>query len=193
MTKSQAPNEEGDWQVVKRKTRKKRKKKEKKEKDPVQKAQGTVARPKLKRSLPARSGDAIKVSARNGQSYAEILREMKEKVDQRRAGLEVLSIPRTRKEEVFLGLKKGGDVSAYREEHDRAVREKAEISALVSARSLEIRDLDETVEKEEVVSVLCLALGRPVLVGSCRLFTRFGRVKNLEDKRLVTSRGNNLE
>ena len=55
--------------------------KEKKAKNTVQKAQGTVARPKLKRSLPARSADAIKVSARDGQSYADILREMKAKVD----------------------------------------------------------------------------------------------------------------
>ena len=48
---------------------------------------------------------------------------------------------------------------------------------LVLTRSLEIRDLDETVEKEEVVSALCLALGRPALDGSCRFFTRFGKVK----------------
>ena len=114
--------------------------------------------------MPARSGVAIKVSA---------------KVDPRRAGLEVLSIRRTRKEEFLLVLKKGGDVSAFREELDRVVGEKAEISALVSTRSLEIRNLDETVEKEEVVSVLCLALGRPVLDGSCRLFTRFGWVKTV--------------
>ena len=53
----------------------------------------------------------------------------------------------------------------------------AQISALVSTRSLEIRDLDETVEKEEVVSALCLALGRPAFEASCRLFTRFGGVK----------------
>ena len=57
------------------------------------------------------------------------------------------------------------------------VGERAEISALVSTRSLEIRDLDETVEKEEVVSALCLALDRPAFEGCCRLFTRFGRVK----------------
>ena len=47
--------------------------------------------------------------------------------------------------EVLLVLKKGGDVSAIREELDRAVGEKEEISALFSTRSLEIRDLDETV------------------------------------------------
>ena len=84
---------------------------------------------------------------------------------------------RTRKEEVLLVLKKGGDVSAFRKELNHAVGKRAEISALVLTRSLEIRDLDETVEKEEVVSTLCLALGRPALNGSCRLFTRFGGVK----------------
>ena len=102
---------------------------------------------------------------------------MKAIVDPRKAGLEVLSIRRTRKEEVLLVLKKGGDVSAFRKELDRAVGERTEISALVSNRSLEIRDLDETVEKEEVMSALCLALGRPALDGSCRLFTRFVGVK----------------
>ena len=65
VAKSQALNEEGDWQEVTRKTKKKEKK-EKKAKDPVQKARGTFARPKLKRSSPARSGDAINVSARDG-------------------------------------------------------------------------------------------------------------------------------
>ena len=143
----------------------------------MQKAQGTVAKLKPKRSSPVRSGDAIKVSAKDGQSDAEILKEMKAKVDRRKAGLEVLSIRRTRKEEVFLVLKKRGDVSAFRKELDLAVGERAQIPALVSTRSLEIRDLNEAVEKEEVVDALCLALGRPALDRSCRFFTRFGGVK----------------
>ena len=57
------------------------------------------------------------------------------------------------------------------------VGERAEISALILTRSFKIRDLDETVEKEEIVSVLCLALGRPAHDGSCRFFTRFGGAK----------------
>ena len=97
----------------------------KKAKDPVEKAQGTVAKQKSKRSTPARSGDAIKVSAKDGQSYADILKEMEAKVDPRKVDLEVLSIRRTRKEEVLLGLKKGGDVSAFRKELDLAVEERA--------------------------------------------------------------------
>ena len=55
----------------------------------MQKAQGTTANPKL---TPARSGDAIKVSAKDSQSYADNLKKIKAKVDPRKAGLEVLSI-----------------------------------------------------------------------------------------------------
>ena len=44
------------------------------------------------------------------------------------------------------------------------VRERAGMSALLSTRSLEIRDLDETVEKEEGVPALCMALDRPALL-----------------------------
>ena len=73
----------GDWHVVTKKRKEKEKKKEKRAEDPAQKAQGTTATPKLKRSAPARSGDAIKVSAKDGQSYADILKEMKEKIDPR--------------------------------------------------------------------------------------------------------------
>ena len=65
---SQPPNKEGDWHVVMKKIKKKKKeKKEKRAEDPAQKAQGTTATPKSKRSTPARSGDAIKVSAKDGQ------------------------------------------------------------------------------------------------------------------------------
>ena len=138
----------------KKKKEKKEEKQEKRAEDPAQKAQGTTATPKLKRSTPARSGDTIKVSAKEGQSYADILKEMKAKVNPRKAGLEVLSIRRTRKEEVLLVIKKGVDVSDFRKELDLAVGERAQISALVSTRSLEIRDLDKIVEEEEIVSAL---------------------------------------
>ena len=66
-----------------------------------------------KRSTPTRSGDAIKVSVRDGQSYAYNLREMKGKVDPWKSSLEILSVRWTRKEEVLLVREKGGDVSAF--------------------------------------------------------------------------------
>ena len=47
---------------------------------------------------------------------------------------------------------------------------------MVSKRPLEVRDLDETVTREEVLAALCIALGKPDLGDQCRLYKRFGGV-----------------
>ena len=54
------------------------------------------------------------------------------------------------------------------------IGEKAEVKYFFSKRSLEDRDLDETVTREEVVAALCIALGKPDLGDQCRLYKRFG-------------------
>ena len=126
-----------------------------------------------KRSPAARSGDAIGVSMKDGQSHDEILRVMKARVNPLDAGPEVLTVRTTWKDEILLVLKKGGDVLAFEQAHDRAVGEKTEVRSLVSKRSLEIRDLDETVAKEEVVVALCIAMGKPDLGDPCKLYKRF--------------------
>ena len=130
-----------------------------------------------RRSPAARLGDAIRVSAKDGESYADILKAMKAKVNPRNAGAEVLSIRRTRRKEILLVLRKGGDISTFEGALDQAVGEKAEVKSLVSKRSLEVRDLDETVTREEVVAALCIALGKPDLGDQCRLYKRFGGVQ----------------
>ena len=90
---------------------------------------------------------------------------MKAKVNPQNAGEEVLSIRRTRREEILLVLKKGSDVSSFKKALDQTVGEKAEFKSLVSKRSLEVRVLDETVTREEVVA----ALGKPDLGDQCSL------------------------
>ena len=62
-------------------------------------------------------------------------------------------------------LKREGDIWNFEKALDQAVGEKAEVKSLVSKRSLEVRDLDETVTREEVVA----ALGKPDLGDQCRL------------------------
>ena len=64
------------------------------------------------------------MSAKDGESYAEILKAMKAKVNPQNSEAEVLSIRRTRREEILLVLKKGGDVSAFEKALDQAVRKK---------------------------------------------------------------------
>ena len=53
-------------------------------------------------------------------------------------------------------MKKGGDVSACEKALDQAVGQRADVKSLVSKRSLEVRDLDKTVTREEVVVALCI-------------------------------------
>ena len=145
-TRPQIKKRNGNWSQnrgKKEKEKNENKKSKKKAKEPVQKTQQTNVKVKPKFSTSARSDDAIKVSARDVQSYA----------------------------------KKAGDVSAFQKALDRSVEERTNISALVSKRSLETRDLDETVGKEEFVATLCFSKGRPAFDGSCRLFTRFRGVK----------------
>ena len=142
----------------------KEKKEKKKKMVPMPTAQEPKAKGKTQRRSPiARSGDAIKVSAKDGESYAEILKAMKAKVYPHNSGAEVLSIRRTRREEILLVLKGGGDVMAFKKALDQVVREKANVNSLVSKRTLEVRDLDETVTREDIVAVLCITLGKPEL------------------------------
>ena len=45
------------------------------------------------------------------------------------------------------------------------------------ASAVEVRDLDESVTREEVVAALCIALGKPDLEDQCKLYKRFGGVQ----------------
>ena len=67
---------------------------------------------------------------------------------------EGLTIQRTRRDAILLVLKNGVDVSAFEKALVRVVGEKAKIRSLVSKRSFEIKDLDETVTRKEIVTAL---------------------------------------
>ena len=65
-TRGKTPQKDGEWQLVKRRKGEKKKKKRKKG---------------FHCFLAARSGDAIRVSAKDGESYLEILKAMKAKAN----------------------------------------------------------------------------------------------------------------
>ena len=48
---------------------------------------------------------------------------------------------------------------------------------MVSVRAVEVRDLEETITREEVVAALCIALSKPDLGDQCRLYKRFSGVQ----------------
>ena len=87
----------------------------------------------------------------------EILKAMKAKVDPQEFGSGGPLQPKNKEEGNPSGPEKrggGGDVSAFKKALDQAVGEKANVKSLVSKRNLEVRDLDETVTSEVVVTTL---------------------------------------
>ena len=90
-TRGQTPQEDGEWQLVETKKNKKKKGREVSAQEPKEKKKVPL------RSPAASSGEAIRVSAKNSESYAEILKAMKAKVNPQNSGAEVLSIWITRR------------------------------------------------------------------------------------------------
>ena len=181
------PEKEGDWQLANNRTKKKRerRKKERGKKEKTVKktgpSGGTPGRGEQKKApkrRPAvRFSDAIRISAKDGQPFADILKDMKAQVNPTESILEVLSVRRTRKEEILLVLKKGGDIPAFKKPLDQAVGASANVRTLVTTKVVEIRDIDETTTREEVAAALSKALGREELGVPCRLYSRFGGVR----------------
>ena len=70
----------------------------------------------------------------------------------------------------------GGDVSAFEKAFDQVVGQKDDVKSLVSKSSLEVRDLNDTVTREEV-ALLCIALGKSDIGDQYRLYKRFSGVQ----------------
>ena len=70
--------------------------------------------------------------------------------------------------------------SVFEKVLDQAVGEEADAKSVDLKKSLKVRDLDETVTREEVVVALCIALcialGKSDLGDQCRLYKCFGGV-----------------
>lgn len=94
--------------------------------------------------------EAIKVSAKQGHTYADILKKMKASVNPADCGTEVLSIRRTKNKELLVVLKKDSDAISLNKALVKAVGDEASINTLTPQMLLEIKDIDEASTKEEV-------------------------------------------
>ena len=98
-----------------------KKKKEGKKEVSVPSAQDpNVKGKKPKRSPAGSSGDAVRVFAKDGEFYAKILKAMKAKVNPQSAEVVVLSIRRTRRDDILL-------VSAFEKALDQAIGERDDV------------------------------------------------------------------
>lgn len=120
------------------------------------------------RAKPIEKKEAIMLTAKEGETYASILKRMKEAVNPKDSGAEVETIRRTKKDELLVVLRKGDKSEQLIQKLKEAVGNQAEVvsatgrpqrtaatDANAKANSppdvkLEVKDLDETITAEEV-------------------------------------------
>lgn len=148
-----------EWQKVKsRKERKAKRKAEatakaaetpgKRETAPSHGKRKRKRRPKTKR-------DALLIKPTEGKTYAEVLSEIRSKVNPEDTGTDVRSIRQTRTGEVLLELgNTSKNKSAFSDALQHILAGKAVVRSLEPKETLEIRDLDSLTTKEEIQNAI---------------------------------------
>jgi hypothetical protein len=118
--------------------------------------------------------DAVKVVAENQVTYAEIIKQLNGNAELKEKAA-VQAIRRTKKDELLIVLRKGEETASFAKIVGDELMGKASIKMLITMRTLEIRDIDETAEKQDIVDAIKEQLQdkTPVDIG-CVLFKGYG-------------------
>lgn len=108
------------------------------------------AEPKKREKKAALKPDAVKIVAAGEMSYADIIKKLSgsEALQSQKA---VEKIRRTKKDELLIVLKKNAESAKFRDAAAVALGQNAQLTTLSSKKTIEIRDIDETVEKATVL------------------------------------------
>lgn len=99
--------------------------------------------------------EAVLISPAEGQTYANVLADLRRKIKPEETGVRVKNLRPTVSGKILVELAPGNHSSNnFCEAVKDVVGSRAKVSALVPKSTLEIRDLDSTVTKEEVEEVL---------------------------------------
>ena len=152
-------DKEDDFEtVVGKKARDKEKKRKKEQQRTQGKTQQQMPRAQKKRS-GGRSSDAVRIKMKEGHSYAEVVKTLKENVRPGECGVRVDKVKKINKDNFLVIYKKTEGENTLVKKITEAIREKAEVNDLEDRATLEIRDIPEEETQEEVEATLRNALG----------------------------------
>lgn len=140
---SEKREDEAEWQAVEH-----RKKKRKKE-------EGNISR-RTNRATRSRLPEAVAVKPKDKAcSYADVLRNIKAKIDPAALGVEISKIRQTRGGELLIEIAKGaGKADELKNAVAHALGEDARVRNMKRSITTEIRDLDGATEENEVVNAI---------------------------------------
>lgn len=129
---------ENAWQTVKH--RKETKKKTKVRKKPQK---------------PRDIGEALVLKTNASESYADVIKEMKKKINPSDIGVQITGIRRTREGELLLKLSKGeGQADKLKSVISNVLGENVMVRSLSNNQRIDIRDMDEATDENDIIYAL---------------------------------------
>lgn len=105
------------------------------------------------------TGEAIAIKA-DSETYAEVIKKMKNAVNPSDIGVEINGMRRTRTGEILVKFRKGeGQADKMKEALTRTLGEDITIRSVVRNQTIDIRDMDETTDGQELINALMRAAG----------------------------------
>ncbi|XP_046424448.1 uncharacterized protein LOC124181695 [Neodiprion fabricii] len=117
---------------------------------------------------PTKNTAAAPAKTDGGKNYADVLKKVRGQVDPDKVGASITAVRRTRGGDVLLELKGSGGAQALKEAVAMALGDRAKVTTLEPAMTIDVRDLDEITTAEETRAALSSALKAP-LEGEIRL------------------------
>ena len=159
--KKEKEGEGSGWQTVRNKKEKSKEEKktnlneeecEKEKKSEEKKKEQKKSKQKKERS----KGDALVVAAKDGASYADLLRKVRSDPELKELGENVVKTRRTQKGEILFELKNKPSVRsvAFKQLVEKSLGEEANVRALSQETVIECRFLDEITTEDELRSAL---------------------------------------
>ncbi|XP_058983570.1 uncharacterized protein LOC131804555 [Musca domestica] len=119
------------------------------EKEPEWKTVNRNRKPNIKR--PKVRPEAVVIKPRDGHSYADVLRRLREKVNPENTDVAVQSVRKTKTGSLLLIMGKGGNKEEFRETIKGSLKEEAIVNSVKTKATIEIQDLDVLTTEDEVI------------------------------------------
>lgn len=107
-------------------------------------------RPKRPQNRP----DAVVIKPKDGHSYADVLRNLREKINPEETEVAVQSVRKTKGGSLLLIMGKGGRKDEFRDAIIGTLKEEAVVQSMKSKATIEIQDLDSLTTEEEVIRAI---------------------------------------
>ena len=114
----------------------------------------TKAQRRERPKRPQNKPDAVVIKPKDGHSYADVLKNLREKINPKETEVAVQSVRKTKAGALLLIMGKGGRKDEFRDAIIGTLKEEAVVQSMKSRATVEIQDLDSLTTEDEVIGAI---------------------------------------